>query len=44
METQHKALMESYFQEKDVSKRYDILKQLLLDIPICAKDFVLKGF
>lgn len=44
MEKRHEDLMESYFQEKDVSKRNEILKQLLLDIPIDAKDFFLKSF
>ena len=37
-------LMESYFQEKEVSKRSEILTQLLLDIPVNAKDFFLKAF
>ena len=37
-------LMESYFQEKEVSKRYEILKQLLLDTPANAKDFFLKAY
>ena len=37
-------LMESYFQEKEVSKRNTILKQLLLDTPPNAKDFFLKAF
>ena len=37
-------LMESYFQEKEVSKRSEILTQLLLDIPVNAKDFFLKVF
>ena len=37
-------LMESYFQEKEVSKRSEILKQLLLDIPVNSKDFFLKVF
>ena len=40
----HEALMESYFQEKDVSKRNEILKRLLLDIPVNAKDFFLMAF
>ena len=40
----HEVLMESYFQEKEVSKRSEILTQLLLDIPVNAKDFFLKGF
>ena len=40
----HKVLMESYFQEKEVSKRSEILTQLLLDIPVNAKDFFLKVF
>ena len=37
-------LMESYFQEKEVSKRSEILTQLLLDMPVNAKDFFLKVF
>ena len=40
----HEVLMESYFQEKEVSKRNTILKQLLLDTPPNAKDFFLKAF
>ena len=40
----HEVLMESYFQEKEVSKRYEILKQLLLDTPANAKDFFLKAY
>lgn len=44
MEIRHKDLMESYFQEKEVSKRYEILKQLILDKPANAKDFFLKAF
>lgn len=41
---QHEDLMESYFHEKEVSKRYEMLKQLLLDTPADAKDFFLKAF
>ncbi len=44
MEKQHEYLMESYFHEKEASKRNEILKQLLLDIPVSAKDFFLKAF
>ena len=44
MEKRHMSLIESYFQEKEVSKRNEILKQLLLDIPVDAKDFFLKAF
>ena len=44
MEIRHEELMKSYFQEKEVTKRNEILKQLLLDIPIDAKDFFLKSF
>lgn len=44
MEKLREDLMESYFQEKDVSKRNEILKRLLLDIPVNAKDFFLKAF
>ena len=40
----HEVLMESYFQEKEVSKRSEILTKLLLDIPVNAKDFFLKVF
>lgn len=36
--------MASYFEEKDVFKRNDILKHLLCDIPADAKDFFLKAF
>jgi len=38
MEKLREDLVESYFQEKDVSKRNEILKQLFLDIPVNAKD------
>jgi len=44
MEKRYEDLMESYFQEKEVSKRNTILKQLLLDTPPNAKDFFLKAF
>lgn len=44
MEIRHEELMKSYFQEKEVTKRNEILKQLLLDIPIDAKDFFLQAF
>lgn len=44
MEKQHECLMESYFQEKDASKRNKILKHLLLDVPVNAKDFFLRVF
>ena len=44
MENQHEHLMEIYFQEKEVSKRTEILNQLLLDMPVNAKDFFLKAF
>ena len=44
MENQHEYLMELYFQEKEVSKRNEILRKLLLDMPIDAKDFFLKAF
>ena len=36
--------MEIYFQEKEVSKRSEILRKLLLDMPVNAKDFFLKVF
>ena len=38
----HEDLMESYFQEKEASKRNTILKQLLLDFPVNSKDFFLR--
>ena len=44
MEKQHEYLMETYFQEKEVSKRNEILKKLLLDMPVNAKGFFLKVF
>ena len=44
MENQHEHLMESFFQEKEISKRNEILRQLLLDMPIDGKDFFLKAF
>lgn len=44
MEMRHEELMKSYFQEKDVSKRNEILKQLLLDMPVDSKDFFLRAF
>lgn len=40
----YEELMEAYFQEKEVSKRSKILTQLLLDMPVSAKDFFLKAF
>ena len=40
----HEDLMESYFHEKEVSKRNKLLTQLLLDMPVNAKDFFLKAF
>ena len=44
MKNHHEHLMEIYFQEKEVSKRSEILTQLLLDIPVNGKDFFLKVF
>lgn len=44
MEIRHEELMKSYLQEKEVTKRNEILKQLLLDIPVDAKDFFLQAF
>ncbi len=44
MENNHEYLMESFFQEKEVVKRNEILRQLLLDMPADAKDFFLKVF
>lgn len=44
MEKHLEDLMESYFQEKDISKRNTILKQLLLDVPVNSKEFFLKVF
>lgn len=41
---QHEHLMETYFQEKEVSKRNEILRQLLLNMPVNATDFFLKVF
>ncbi len=44
MEKQHNLLMEVYFQEKDIFKRNEILKSLICEKPINAKDFFLKAF
>lgn len=44
MTNQYIDLMGSYFQEKDISKRNEILKQLLCNIPDDAKDFFLQVF
>lgn len=44
MENQQKHFMELYFQEKDVSKRNEILRQLLCDLPADAKDFFFTVF
>ena len=44
MDTQHEYLMETYFQEKEVSKRNKILKLLLMDMSVGTKDFFLKVF
>ena len=44
MEKQHESLAELYFQEKDISKRNKILKQLLCHLPDDAKEFFLKAF
>ena len=44
MEIRHEKLMEAYFQEKDIFKRNTILKQLVLEVPVNAKDFFLKAF
>lgn len=44
MGQRHEYLMEAYFQEKEVSKRNEILRKLLLDMPDNAKDFFLKAF
>ncbi len=44
MKKHHEYLMESFFQEKELSKRHEILRQLLLDMPVDAKDFFLKAF
>lgn len=41
---QHEALMNSYLQEKDISKRNELLKRLILDTPDNAKDFFIKAF
>lgn len=44
MKEHHEHLMESYFQEKDILKRYNILKQLLCNMPVDGKGFFLKSF
>ncbi len=44
MKSHHEHLMESFFQEKDVSKRNETLKQLLCDMPFDGKEFFLKVF
>ena len=44
MEKEHEHLMETYFHEKEVSERNEIIRQLLLDMPVNAKDFFLKVF
>lgn len=44
MENQIDQLMETYFQSKDVKERNDILKHLLCNMPVDAKDFFLKAF
>ena len=44
MEKQHEHLMETYFHEKEVSERNEIIRQLLLDMPVNAKNFFLKVF
>ena len=44
MENRHKFFMESFFHEKDVSKRNEILKQLPCDMPIDGKDFFFEVF
>ena len=44
MGNQHEYLMEVYFQEKEIPKRNEILRKLLLDMPVNAKDFFLKAF
>ncbi len=41
---QYEHLMETYFQEREVSERNEIIRQLLLDMPVNAKDFFLKVF
>lgn len=37
-------IMDTYFSSKDVSKRYEQLKILVLDLPSDAKDFFIKAF
>ena len=44
MEKRHEDFMISFFQEKDVAKRNEILKQLLCDLPVDAKELLLKVF
>ena len=38
MGNQHEYLMEVYFQEKEIPKRNEILRNLLLDMPDCFKN------
>jgi len=42
MNTTHECLMDAYFTEKDISKRSQILKQLLCNLPDDGSMFFLK--
>ena len=44
MNHRHTEAMDSYFQEKDIAKRNEILNSLLLDLPADGKAFFLKAF
>lgn len=44
MENQNEQLMETYFKEKDIFKRNQILKHFLLNMPDDAKEFFFKSF
>lgn len=44
MENKHESLMGCYFDEKDVAERFEVLRQLLCDMPAEAKDFFHKAF
>ena len=41
---ENNSVMQTYFQIKDVAERNRILKRLLCDMPVDAKDFFLKVF
>ena len=44
MDNQQEIMMESYFRERDISKRNKMLKELLLNLPADGKEFFLKAF